>query len=234
MTQFLVLAKSPVPGRVKTRLCPPWTYEQAARVAAAALADTIATVSATPATGRTLVVEGAHPTPPGWQRMPQRGGPLSHRLADAFATSGTEPTVLLGMDTPQVTPDLLTQASEYAVADATLGLAEDGGWWSLGLRDKSHAVVLRDIPTSTDETGERTLAALRKRGLRVHLLPILCDVDTAAVARAVARLCLPGSAFTAAVDAVDSEASADRSAAEPVDLEACGSAAVATEVRCER
>ena len=216
MTQFLVLAKSPVPGRVKTRLCPPWTYEQAARIAAAALADTIATVSATPAASRTLVVEGAHPTPPGWQRRPQTGGPLSHRLADAFATARPGPTVLLGMDTPQVTPDLLILAGEYAAADATLGLAEDGGWWSLGLRDKTHAEVLRDIPTSTDETGERTLAALRNRGLRIHLLPVLCDVDTAAAARAVAGLCRPGSAFKAAVDAVDVEASAHPSVGEPV------------------
>ncbi|MCW2607677.1 MAG: hypothetical protein JWO60_2370, partial [Frankiales bacterium] len=40
--QLLVLAKQPVPGRVKTRLTPALTPQQAARVAAAALADTLA------------------------------------------------------------------------------------------------------------------------------------------------------------------------------------------------
>jgi glycosyltransferase A (GT-A) superfamily protein (DUF2064 family) len=58
MTQFLVLAKTPVPGRVKTRLCPPWTFEQAATVAGAALTDTLEAVG----TG-VLVVDGDHPAP---------------------------------------------------------------------------------------------------------------------------------------------------------------------------
>ena len=70
--QLLVLAKTPVPGRVKTRLCPPCTPEQAARVAAAALADTLAAVARTPAVRRCLVVEGDHPAPPGWHRGSQR------------------------------------------------------------------------------------------------------------------------------------------------------------------
>lgn len=203
MTQFLVVAKSPVPGRVKTRLCPPWSLEQAATIAAAALADTIVTVTRSAAAARTLVVDGAYPTPPGWDRLPQRGGPLSDRLANAFAAARSGPTVLLGMDTPQISTDLLAQASAYAAADATLGLAEDGGWWALGLRDTSHAAVLRDIPTSTDETGARTLAALRGQGLRVRLLPVLRDVDTAADARSVAMLCRRDSSFRAAVEAVD-------------------------------
>jgi len=205
MTQFLVLAKSPVPGRVKTRLCPPWSHEQAARIAAAALADTIATVSATAAVSRTLVVDGAYPTPAGWHTVPQCAGPLSDRLAEAFASVPSGPTVLLGMDTPQITTGLLAQAGEYAAADAALGLAEDGGWWALGLRDTSHAAVLRDIQTSTDKTGEQTLIALRDRGLRVHLLPVLRDVDTAADARSVAMVCRPDSGFRAAVEAVSDE-----------------------------
>ena len=59
--QILVLAKAPLPGRVKTRLCPPCTAEQAARIAAAALADTLATVTASTAGHRVLVIDGDHP-----------------------------------------------------------------------------------------------------------------------------------------------------------------------------
>jgi glycosyltransferase A (GT-A) superfamily protein (DUF2064 family) len=199
MTTFLVLAKTPVPGRVKTRLCPPWTFEQAAAAASAALSDTLQTVS----TG-VLVVDGDHPAPAGWGRIAQRGDQLPSRLAHAFADSGAGPAVLIGMDTPQVTRNLLGDAAErLGQADAVLGAAEDGGWWALGLRDPAHAAVLRSIPTSRSDTGARTLQALRDLGLRVSLLPVLRDVDTVRDARAVAALCPADSAFRRVVTTFD-------------------------------
>jgi len=204
-TQLIVLAKTPVPGRVKTRLCPPCTPGQAARVAAAALADTLDAVAATPAATRALVVDGDHPAPAGWARTLQRGDLLGERLAHAYADTllpGVA-SLLIGMDTPQVSPALLGQAVDRLGADgidAVLGAAEDGGWWALGLRDPRDAEVLRDVATSTARTGAHTLAALRSRGLRVASLPVLRDVDTAADAHAVAALCPAGSRFALAVD----------------------------------
>ena len=204
MAHLLVLAKTPAPGRVKTRLCPPCTPDQAAAVAAAALADTLATVTAAPAAARTLVVDGDHPAPAGWSRVAQRGGPLAERLAHAYADTHRPgiASLLVGMDTPQVTPALLEAAVHRLGADdtdAVLGAAEDGGWWALGLRDPAHADVLREVATSTPATGALTLAALRSRGLRVAPLPVLRDVDTAADAHAVARLCPGGSRFALTV-----------------------------------
>ncbi len=199
MSRTLVLAKTPVPGRVKTRLGPPWTLDQAATVAAAALADTLHTVG----TG-VLVVEGDLRAPAGWTRIVQRGEQLPDRLANAFADSGTEPAVLVGMDTPQLTGALLAGAADQLrKVDAVLGPAEDGGWWALGLRDPAHATVLRTIPTSRSDTGARTLQALRGLGLRVSLLPTLRDVDTAMDARAVAAQCPAHSEFRRAVTALD-------------------------------
>jgi uncharacterized protein len=201
--QILVLAKTPVPGRVKTRLCPPCTPEQAARLAAAALADTLDAVAATPAAARILVIDGDFPAPPGWTRVAQRGGPLGERLACAYADTAIAGTasLLIGMDTPQAGPELLGAAVAVLEAggDAVLGPAVDGGWWALGLRDPSHARVLRDVPMSTADTGARTRAALIGRGLRVTGLPALTDVDTAPDAYAVASLCPAGSRFAAAV-----------------------------------
>jgi hypothetical protein len=86
-------------------------------------------------------------------------------------------------------------------ADAVLGPATDGGWWALGLRDPRAAAAIADVPTSRDDTGERTLDALRAAGLRVQLLPELTDVDTAADAVAVAGVA-PWTRFAAAVAAL--------------------------------
>jgi rSAM/selenodomain-associated transferase 1 len=202
--QLLVLAKAPVPGRVKTRLCPPCTPVEAARLAAAALADTLDALGVAPAAARTLVLDGAYRPPAGWRVVPQRGDGLGERLASAFADTARPgmPAVLVGMDTPQLTADLLAEAAATLTAgraDAVLGPAEDGGWWALGLTDSAHAAVLPGVPMSTATTGADTLAALRRRGLRVALLPTLRDVDTVDDAFAVLPACPPGGRFPAAV-----------------------------------
>jgi uncharacterized protein len=206
-SQILVLAKAPVAGRVKTRLCPPCTPAQAAAVAAAALADTLETVGASSAVRRILALEGAYLMPPGWEVLSQRGSTLGDRLANAFADVHRPgaPTLLIGMDTPQVSARELDAAFGCLAApggpDAVLGPAVDGGWWALGLRDSRHAEVLRDIETSTSRTGEETFAALQRRGLRVGRLGTLTDVDEAPDAVAVAALCPAGARFPAAVAA---------------------------------
>jgi rSAM/selenodomain-associated transferase 1 len=196
--QVLVLAKQPVAGRVKTRLCPPLTPEQAAAVATAALEDTLDAIRSVPAVRRVLVLDGTYDAE-GFQVQPQRGGPMPERLAAAFDDCDPRlPTLLVGMDTPQLTSALLTQAL-VALAEhpAVLGLADDGGWWALGLQ-RPQGRLLRDVPTSRDDTGALQLAALREAGLEPHLLPSLRDVDTADDARAVAALA-PGGRFGAVV-----------------------------------
>jgi glycosyltransferase A (GT-A) superfamily protein (DUF2064 family) len=107
------------------------------------------------------------------------------------------------MDTPQLSPGLLTLAlGGLRLADAVIGPAMDGGWWGLGLRDPRNAAVLADVPMSTATTGAQTLAALHDRGLEVQSLPMLRDVDTMADAIAVAAR-IPGSRFATALSALD-------------------------------
>jgi glycosyltransferase A (GT-A) superfamily protein (DUF2064 family) len=197
--QLLVMAKAPVPGRVKTRLCPPCTPEQAALVAEAALRDTLDAGSGFP--HRTLVLSGRWTAPPGWSTVAQRGDGLGQRLAAAYHDTARPDlaSLLVGMDTPQVRPELLHLAASMMDAhDAVLGPAADGGWWALGLRDPALAGVLRDVPMSTAETGELTLKALGTSTSDIWLLPTLHDVDTAADARLVARAC-PHGRFAGAV-----------------------------------
>jgi uncharacterized protein len=191
---LLVIAKQPLPGRVKTRLVPPCTYEQAAALAEAALADTLHTMLMLPARRRVLVLDGRPGPwlPPGFDIVPQCGGPLDERLAGAFAAV-RGPALLIGMDTPQVTPALLTV--DWQAADAVFGPAADGGFWALGLRVPAPA-LLRGVPMSTPSTGAVQRARLLAAGLRVADLPQLRDVDTAADAVAVARQA-PRSRFAA-------------------------------------
>jgi glycosyltransferase A (GT-A) superfamily protein (DUF2064 family) len=207
--QVLVLAKTPVAGRVKTRLCPPLTPEGAARVAAAALEDTVEAVRATPVARRVLVVDGPL-TADGFERQEQRGGPLDERLAAAYddARAAGLPTLLLGMDTPQVTPVLLGQAALALLGtDAVLGLAEDGGWWALGLA-RPDGDLLAGVVTSLDDTGARQRERLVEAGLAVVDLPVLRDVDTADDAGAVAAAA-PDGRFAAALAAELAAALAD-------------------------
>src|SRR5690606_16843936 len=73
-TTLLVIAKAPVPGRVKTRLTPPFSPVEAAALAEAALCDTLDVVCATPAARRVLALEGEPGPwlPPGMEVVRQR------------------------------------------------------------------------------------------------------------------------------------------------------------------
>ncbi|MFJ3230959.1 DUF2064 domain-containing protein [Streptomyces sp. NPDC086787] len=194
MNTLLVIAKEPRPGRVKTRLTPPFTPAQAATLAQAALQDTLEAVAATPAARRVLVLDGTPGPwlPPGFEVVPQCAGGLDERLADAFARCAG-PALLIGMDTPQVTPALLTV--DFAGCDAWFGAAEDGGFWALGLAEPDPG-LLRGVPMSTPVTGAVQRERLVAAGLRVRELPRLRDVDTAADAQSVAAA-VPGGRFAA-------------------------------------
>jgi len=184
-----VIAKSPVPGRVKTRLCPPCTPTEAARLAEAALRDTLAAALACRCGRRFLVLDGEPGTwaDPAFEVIAQRGGTLDERLAAAFEDTGG-PTVLIGMDTPQVSPGLLEDALGALGSDdtdAVLGPAVDGGYWAIGLRRPDPGVFL-GVPMSTPVTADAQLERLRALELRVRILPRLRDVDLIEDAEAAA------------------------------------------------
>jgi len=202
--QIVVIAKEPRPGRVKTRLCPPCTPEQAAAIAAASLGDTLATVAAAPATRRVVALDGRPGPwlPQGFDVIAQRGGGLADRLHGAFEDcfrASDDPVALIGMDTPQVEVDHLVQVSRAfgTGADAVVGLALDGGYWLIALRHL-HPAAFVGVPMSADDTGAAQLERLRRCGYDVALTSPLRDVDDALDARAVASQ-IPGTRFAAAV-----------------------------------
>lgn len=212
---ILVLAKAPVAGSVKTRLCPPATARAAADIAAAALLDTLEAARTTHAAEVVVALSGdiggaerattLRRALGGCTVLAQRGTRFAARIVnahtDAAVATGGLPLLQIGMDTPQVTGALLDEGAArlgQPDIDAAFGHACDGGWWALGLRDPRQTRLLAGVPTSRPDTGRRTEKALREVGLSVALLPRLSDADTVDDAHRIAAL-TPDSRFAAAL-----------------------------------
>lgn len=206
----LVVAKAPVPGQAKTRLAASVGDRAAADIAAAALLDTLDAVAEAPVAARVVALTGSLDDARAGDQIrsrladftvvPQRGANFAERLAnghiDAAEATGGLPVLQIGMDTPQVTDELIGEcARDLLATDAVLGLARDGGWWVLGVTEATMADCLRAIPMSRSDTGAVTLSALNDTGVRVTLVPTLADVDTVDDIDVVRRACPPGGRF---------------------------------------
>jgi uncharacterized protein len=213
----LVVAKAPVPGLAKTRLAASIGDRAAADIAAAALLDTLDAVVAAPVQARVVAMTGDLDAACASEQIrrrleaftvvPQRGDDFADRLAnahiDAATAAGLRAVVQIGMDTPQVSAEMLAEcAQQLSGTDAVLGLAADGGWWVLGVSDASMADCLREVPTSRSDTGALTLAALYAKGFHVGLVAELADVDTVDDIEPVRKMCATGSRFARAVRGV--------------------------------
>lgn len=218
---LVVIAKAPVAGKAKTRLCPPATPQESADIAAASLLDTLDAVRATPGAQPVAALTGDLSSAvrgteisrvlSGLTVIGQGTGGLAPRLARVIATSASmhpgRPVLLIGMDTPQVTPNLITYTAAKLARgdDAVVGPATDGGFWALGLRepaDPRPLAALSDTPMSRPDTGELTMRALRSAGKQVSIAATLSDVDTIADATEVAESA-PDGRFARAVAAVN-------------------------------
>lgn len=203
---LLVLAKEPVVGRAKTRLCPPCSPLEAASIAEAALADTLEAAVASGADRVVVALEGRPGAwcPMGVEIVDQGDGDLADRLATTWRST-TGPALQIGMDTPQADATILDTAMAQLVsgaAEAVLGCALDGGWWAIGFIEP-RPDVFAGVPTSRADTGGRQLARLAEMGIATGLLPTLRDVDTWSDATAVADAS-PLGRFGAAVRRVGS------------------------------
>jgi glycosyltransferase A (GT-A) superfamily protein (DUF2064 family) len=210
---LLVVAKAPEPGRAKTRLAATVGDRIAADIAAAALLDTLDAVAAAPAASRVVALTGdldaAAAAAQIRQRLEsftvieQRGDDFADRLANAHIDAAAGfPVLQIGMDTPQVTADLLAGCARSLLgAPAVLGPAVDGGWWVLGVQDPAMAECLRAVPMSQPDTGELTWKALHDNGIDVITVDRLADFDIADDVAAVREACGPASRFARATRA---------------------------------
>lgn len=206
--RLLVFTKAPVPGGVKTRLVPPLTPEQAARVHTAALRDTVAVArAAVPrdaievwVAGDVRAVERVASLVPGVRVDTQSVGDLGARLADAFARSfarGDERVLVVGSDHPTLPMERLSVGfAALAAHPLVLGPSEDGGYYAVGLARRSWpraSGLFEGIPWSSPDVLSATLARAAMLRLRVRLLETWYDLDDAAGLARVARDAAPGS-----------------------------------------
>jgi uncharacterized protein len=207
---LLVVAKAPEPGRAKTRLAATVGDRVAAEIAAAALLDTLDAVAAAAVASRVVALTGDLDAAADATRIrqrlesftviEQRGDDFADRLANAHADAGSSggglPVLQIGMDTPQVTAELLTDCARRLLrAQAVLGPADDGGWWVLGVQRPAIAECLRTVPMSQSDTGELTRKALHDNGIDVASVRLLSDFDVVDDIAAVRAACGSASRF---------------------------------------
>lgn len=178
----LVFAKEPVPGAVKTRLCPPLSPEQAARFHAAVLDDLLERLGAAPGIDLCLLLWPPEAVERGRRRwrvdvQAQRGADLAERLDAALGEHA--PAVLVGSDLPLLDAEHVFEGHARLARGADLVLAPDGGggFGLVGLARPCPG-LFASVPMSAPNTFEATLGRARAHALRFELLPALPDVDT--------------------------------------------------------
>lgn len=188
----VVFAKQPRPGRVKTRLCPPFEPAQAARLYAALLDDVLeATALAAAALSLTPVLAVDPPeacaamarrAPTPFRVVRQRGAGLGPRMewaAREAAAAGAAPILLRGSDSPLLDTEVLRRAlGALQRADLVLVPDRDGGYQLVGLRRPLRGLFAH--PMSTATVLEDTLDRARRAGLSCEQLAPSFDIDTAA------------------------------------------------------
>jgi len=195
------MTKVPQAGRVKTRLTPPLTAEEAAALNTCFLRDTATAISRATVNGKAQGVgiytpvgcEAAYSDilPEDFILVPQREGEFGERLLAAtedLLRLGFESVCLIDSDSPTVSDTVFAQAAELlsGLEDCVvLGPSDDGGYYLIGLK-KPHRRLFEQIDWSTERVLEQTVAAAREIDLPVHLLPTCFDVDDRAT---LARLC---------------------------------------------
>lgn len=183
-----IMLKAPLPKRVKTRLCPPLTDEDALELYKCFLRDIFARVCRL----KEIDIFAAY-TPLGKERLVrqvigkdvplvlQRGFSLGERLANLFRTlfiKGYKKVVVIGSDSPDVPLEYIKTAfDEIDKAKAVFGPTEDGGYYLAGM-DRFNEEIFKGIPWSTNRVLEKSLEACSRAGLKTSLLPKWYDVDT--------------------------------------------------------
>lgn len=190
-----VMAKAPRPGKVKTRLAPPLTLDQAAAINICFLRDTTQNIATLAASGKAAGIISYTPIgdealfddllPAGFALIPQRGEGFGDRLlatAEDLLAYGYGSVCLIDSDSPTVPLAALEQAVDELQREGdriVLGPSHDGGYYLIGLK-RAHSEPFANISWSTSTVFAETIAAARAANLETIVLPLWYDVDDSA------------------------------------------------------
>ncbi|HXI16728.1 MAG TPA: TIGR04282 family arsenosugar biosynthesis glycosyltransferase [Chloroflexota bacterium] len=196
------MAKAPRAGQAKTRLCPPLTPDQSARLAAAFLQDTVTLAQRAGVDVRLIcrdeeeraaLIAGDAGRAGAVTVYIQHGSGLGAALESAFVqglADGYQAVAVLGADTPTLPPAIVAEAfaALRSDVDVALGSSNDGGYYLLAA-SRLYPQLFRDMTWSTSQVAAETLRRCAALNLRTHLLPEWSDVDdAAALARLIVQL----------------------------------------------
>ena len=187
---LIAVAKEPVAGLTKTRLCPPFSPEEAAELYRCLLLDTLALMERFDLADRSVAYTPdeafsgfSEIVPEGFGLLPQAGAHLGERLANVLAHHfelGYHKVAVMNSDGPTLPLAFLEEAfSGLDGADVTLGPGHDGGYYLIGMK-RLHAQLFENIRWSTEDVVPQTLEVCRRLGLKVHVLREWYDVDVEA------------------------------------------------------
>ena len=188
---LVIMTKAPQPGRSKTRLVPPLSYDEAADLARALLVDQLENlarfdgarlfIAFTPENAAGFF-EGF--ITQGFTCFPQRGQSLGERMSHAFGHlfgNAFQNIILIGSDLPALPLALFEHAYdllEKSAADVVLGPSADGGYYLVGM-NRMNTTIFDDIRWSRNDVLAQTIQKLAEVGLKHELLPERYDIDTA-------------------------------------------------------
>lgn len=193
-TALVIFAKAPVPGQVKTRLCPLLTPDEAATLHGSFVLDTLERtktavgklkldmdryLACAPSSGHVFfkIMEERQ----GVKLIDQVGDDLGrrmHHVVETMFSRGYRRTIMIGTDVPTVPLEYFRQAlTLLETHDLTIGPALDGGYYLIGM-NKPVPELFVDIPWSTDQVLRLTQEKADVLGLKPALLERWRDVDT--------------------------------------------------------
>jgi len=187
-TSLIIFAKSPIPGKVKTRLTPCITPTEAAELYKAFIIDIIGnthklkcervTIAYTPSNEEATFYSICGQSV---DYLPQKGHDLGERMKNAFKHSfdkGSKRTVIIGTDSPTLPSSYIQKAFDaLKEVSVTIGPTFDGGYYLIGLSEQNDA-IFDGIDWSTSKVFGQTLTRIQVVNKQLYVLPPWYDVDT--------------------------------------------------------
>jgi rSAM/selenodomain-associated transferase 1 len=193
-TALVIFAKAPIPGEVKTRLCPPLTPDEAATLHGSFVLDMLERTKLAVAKlqlpfhrylacapSSELVFFKIMEERQGVRLLDQVGEDLGQRMHGIFSglfAKGYAQVIIVGTDVPTLPLSVYQEAfSMLGRSDVVLGPALDGGYYLIGLKQPAEQ-LFTGVPWSTDQVLAVTQQQAKALGLSVELTTAWRDVDT--------------------------------------------------------